>query len=165
MRRFCVLLIVSMTTPALTLAQATDTSARAGIETFNRAFDQATRDMDNKATVALWEDDGVSLLPSTRPIVGKKAIGQMIETVVAQFPGARMEKFESACFDITVSGDLASEWCTEHQIVQLGAGKPPFDGWGKMLLVLHRGTDGKWRLKQEMWNQAAPPDSTAKTGR
>jgi hypothetical protein len=25
-----------------------------------------------------------------------------------------------------------------------------------MLLVLHRGADGKWRMKREMWNQAAP---------
>lgn len=161
MPRLCILLIISIVTPALVAAQARDTSAHAGIEAFNRAFDQATRNMDNAATAALWEDDGVSLLPSTQPIVGKKAIAQMIDAVVAQFPGARMEKFESACFDINVSGDLASEWCTEHQIVQFGTGKPPFDGRGKMLLVLHRGADGKWRLRQEMWNQAAAPDSTS----
>lgn len=72
-----------------------------------------------------------------------------------------MEKFESECFDINVSGALASEWCTEHQVVQIGGGKAPFDGRGKMLLVLHRGTDSKWRLRQEMWNQAAAPDSAA----
>jgi hypothetical protein len=28
-----------------------------------------------------------------------------------------------------------------------------------MLLVLHRGTDGRWRLSREMWNQAVPADS------
>jgi ketosteroid isomerase-like protein len=32
-------------------------------------------------------------------------------------------------------------------------GKPPFDGQGKMLLVLHRGPDGKWRMRREMWNE------------
>ena len=41
--------------------------------------------------------------------------------------------------------------------MQLPAGKPPFDGWGKMLLVLHKGADGKWRVKQEMWNQGLAP--------
>ena len=34
-----------------------------------------------------------------------------------------------------------------------------FDGLRKMSLVLHRGTDGVWRLRQEMWNQAEPADS------
>ena len=29
-----------------------------------------------------------------------------------------------------------------------------------MLLVLHRGSDGKWRLKTEMWNQAVPVTTT-----
>lgn len=161
MQKFCAALMIIWASPALARAQATDVSAHAGIEAFNRALDQATRNMDNTAALALWEDDGVSLLPSTKPIVGKKAIARFFHDVTAQLPGARMEKFESECFDINVSGDLASEWCTEHQVVQLGGGKPPFDGRGKMLLVLHRGADGKWRLRQEMWNQAAAPDSAA----
>jgi hypothetical protein len=46
---------------------------------------------------------------------------------------------------------------SEHQVVKFPGGKPPFEGFGKMALVLHRGTDGKWRLKQEMWNQALAP--------
>ncbi len=137
-------------------AAANITFAQSGIESFNRALDSATRNMDNAAVLALWEDDGISLLPSTPPIVGKKAIGKFIEDVTSQFPGARMETFEMDCHDITVSGKWASEWCTEHQIVQFPDGKPPFEGWGKMLLVLHRPA-GKWRLKEEMWNQAVKP--------
>jgi ketosteroid isomerase-like protein len=42
--------------------------------------------------------------------------------------------------------------------VFLPAGKPAFDGWGTLLLVLHRGADGKWRLRREMWNEAQPED-------
>lgn len=130
--------------------------ARAGIEAFNRAFDQATRNMDNAATLALWEDDGVSLLPSTAPIIGKKAIAKFMDDVLRQLPGAHMKSFEMRCSDVQISGNLASEWCVEHQVVTFADGKPPFDGRGKMLLVLHRGGDGQWRLRQEMWNQAAP---------
>jgi ketosteroid isomerase-like protein len=141
--------------PCIATAQSVAEGARAGVETFNRALDQATRNMDNAASVALWEEDGVSLLPSTKPIVGKAAIAQFYRDVTSHMSGARMLKFESECFDINISGDLATEWCTEHQIVDLGGGKPPFDGRGKMLLVLHRGADGAWRLRQEMWNQAA----------
>lgn len=141
-------------------AAAEITDARSGIERFNQALDAATRSMDNAAVLALWEDDGISLLPSTPPIIGKKAIGKFLAEVTEQYPGGRMEKFEMQCHDIMISGDLASEWCTEHQIVQFPGGKPPFEGWGKMLLVLHRHA-GKWRLKEEMWNQAVAPPAVA----
>ena len=131
--------------------------ADAAIETFNRALETATRGMDNPATLALWENDGVSLLPSIKPIKGKEAIAQFFADVLAQHPGGVMKTFELQCFDIEVSGAWASEWCTEHQIVAMPGGKAPFEGWGKMLLVLHRGPDGRFRLAREMWNQAVPP--------
>ena len=166
MQTFRTLSMIVVSVIALGGAQAIDAKRAAsatgsGVEDFNRAFDDATRRMDNAAVMALWEADGISLLPSTKPIVGKKAIAEFMADVMAQLPGARMEKFESACFDIKVSGEWASEWCTEHQIVQFPGDKPKFEGWGKMLLVLHRGSDGKWRLNREMWNQAVAPDHVA----
>ena len=161
MRELCCAFLILMAAPGVAQTLPSPAGERAEIEAFNRAFDEATRHMDNAATLALWEEDGTSLLPSTKPIVGKKAITAFLEQVTSQLQGAHMEKFEDSCFDIQVSGNWASEWCVEHQIVQLPAGKPPFDGWGKMLLVLHKSTDGKWRLKHEMWNQALPPEPSA----
>jgi uncharacterized protein (TIGR02246 family) len=161
MRQLSCAFLILIATPGVSQTPPSTVGGRAEIEAFNRSFDEATRHMDNAAALALWEDDGTSLLPSTKPIAGKKAIAAFLEQVTAQLQGAHMEKFEDTCFDIQVVGDWASEWCVEHQIVQLPAGKPPFDGWGKMLLVLHRGADGKWRLKQEMWNQALPPEPSA----
>jgi ketosteroid isomerase-like protein len=86
--------------------------------------------------------------------VGKPAIAAFFDSVTSQIKGATMQKFEMECSAIDISGDTASEWCTEHQIVQMADGKPPFDGRGKMLLVLKKGHDGNWRLLREMWNQA-----------
>jgi ketosteroid isomerase-like protein len=147
------LLLVLFLTPVLYAADP-----KAGVEAFNHAMEAATRHMSNPEALALWEDDGVSLLPSTPPIAGKKAIGQFLDQVTAQLKGAHMQSFEMQCHDITVSGDWASEWCTEHQVVRFADPKqPPFDGRGTMLFVLHRGAGGQWRLKTEMWNQAAAP--------
>jgi uncharacterized protein (TIGR02246 family) len=128
--------------------------SRAEIETFNRQFVEATRQMDNTAIVELWAEDGISLLPATKPIVGKAAIQAFMESVTSQLKGARMERFELQCSGIEVTGEMATEWCVEHQVVHLADGKPPYDGRGHMLLVLRRGADGKWRLLREMWNQA-----------
>lgn len=159
-KRFGALWLLSLYV-GVTATGATSTPARAGIDAFNRALTEATTQMDNAATVALWDEDGVSLLPSTKPIIGRKAIARFMDDVTASLAGARMAKFEMKCFDIETSGDWASEWCEEHQVVVLPEGKPPFDGWGSMLLVLHRGTDGKWRMKREMWNQGRRPDQPA----
>ncbi|HUJ13018.1 MAG TPA: DUF4440 domain-containing protein [Thermoanaerobaculia bacterium] len=129
----------------------------ATLTTFNNALVDATRRMDNSATLALWEEDGVSLLPSTEPIVGKSAIAKFLDDVTSRIGSAHMESFTMECHEIAVSGDFASEWCTEHQVVSFSDHRPRFDGRGKMLFVLHRGSDGRWRIRSEMWNQAAKP--------
>jgi uncharacterized protein (TIGR02246 family) len=154
MRQWLVLffLLVTATVPAV--PQVASANPRAEIEAFNRKLEAATRQMDNTATLALWAEDGISLLPSTKPIVGKIAIAAFLESVTAEIHDARMEKFEFECFAIDLSGDMATEWCNEHQVVLLPGGKPPFDGRGKMLLVLRKGLDGNWRIEREMWNQA-----------
>ena len=146
--------ILAFLLAAASLAAQSSSSAHPDIEEFNRAFANATRTMDNAATLALWDDDGVSLLPSTAPISGKPAIAKFMHDVMTSLAGAHMTSFDLACHDIQVSGNWGSEWCTEHQVVALPDGKPPFDGHGKMLLVLHRTPDGHWRIHDEMWNQA-----------
>ena len=150
--RKLLLVPVLVTAMSSIAAQTAPGAGRAEIEAFNRTFADATRRMDNSALVALWSEDGVSLLPSMKPIVGRAAIASFIDGITSQMPGAKMEKFEMQCFAIEVSGDMGSEWCSEHQVVLLPGGKPPFDGHGRLLLVLHKGTDGKWRILREMWN-------------
>ncbi len=140
-------------------ALASPAAAPSAILRFNRKLADATRHMDNAATLALWADDGVSLLPDASPLLGKPAIAAFMDRVTASLKGAKMEKFEMQCSGIEVSGDLASEWCAEHQIVTLPGNQPPFDGHGQMLLVLRRDTQGDWRLIREMWVQAAKTDS------
>src|SRR5258708_3177217 len=157
------LLTVLLLASAAARAQSPAADPHHGIESFNRAFADATRHMDNDATLTLWADDGVSLLPSSKPIVGKPAIAAFIESVTKSLTAARMRRFDMTCHDIHVSGDWASEWCTEHQVVHLSDEKPDFDGHGKMTLILHRGTDGKWRIVQELWNQGTAADESGST--
>lgn len=152
------LAVVSLFAAASLAAQSTP-GAHPDIDAFNAALANATRQMDNAATLALWDDDGVSLLPSTAPISGKPAIAKFMTVVMSSLAGAHMTSFEMACHDIRVSGDWASEWCTDHQIVELPNGKPPFDGYGKILYVLHRAPSGRWRIHTEMWNQGLAPTS------
>jgi ketosteroid isomerase-like protein len=151
MRRFLIIVVLILAARTPVVAQPAADRSRAQIDAFNRKLEEATQRMDNAATMDLWADDGVSLLPSTPPMVGKAAIGVFLNGVTAQIKGATMLKFEMQCSGIEVSGKMATEWCSEHQVVQMPGGKPPFDGHGRMLLVLRRGADGDWKLLREMW--------------
>ena len=132
-------------------------ASRKEIEAFNRKFIAAHLKMDNLAVMSMWAEDGVSLLPATEPMVGKQRIAKFMDDVVAQMPGYHMAKIDVEFQGIEVRGDWALEWALEHQVVQPSQGKPVFDSYGKLLLVLHKDADGNWRIAREMWNQGMKP--------
>jgi uncharacterized protein (TIGR02246 family) len=133
------------------------TPARAEIDAFNKKYIAAHLRMDNAAVLSLWAEDGISLLPATDPIIGKEAIGKFMDEVVGRMPGYHMQKMDVDFQGIEVSGDWASEWAEEHQVVQPPPGKRVIDSYGKLLLVLHREADGTWRITREMRNQGLKP--------
>jgi ketosteroid isomerase-like protein len=139
--------------------------ASASIDAFNAALAEATRHMDSAATMRLWEDEGVTLLPDADPIAGKRAISRYLEDVLRSLADAHMAAFEMRCAGVEVAGDWATEWCEEHQKVDLAGGKPPFEGRGRMLLVLHKGGDGNWRLRREMWQRTQMAGAAAAPAR
>jgi uncharacterized protein (TIGR02246 family) len=132
-------------------------TAKQEIEAFNKKYIEAHLKMDNQAIMATWAEDGVGLLPAEAPMIGKPAIAKFLNEVTSQMPGYQMQKVEMDFQGIEVSGDWASEWAYEHQVVQPPDGKPFIDSYGKLLLVLHRETDGNWRVTREMWNQGRKP--------
>jgi len=127
------------------------------IEAFNQRFQEVTLRMDNAGAMALWADDGVTLLPGMAPIAGKKTIAKWLDDLVAKMPGYQITKQENEFHDIQISGEWASEWGTTYQVVQPPDGKPGIESYGKILLVLHKEKDGRWRIKQEMWNAGPQP--------
>lgn len=151
-------LVAAIATVLVILAGMARASAgvaeRREIEEFNQRFREATLKMDNAGTMALWAEDGVSLLPGMAPMVGRKTIGDWLNDLVTKMPGYRVTKQENEFHDLQISGAWASEWGTTYQVVQPPDGKPPIENHGKILLVLHKEKDGAWRIKQEMWNAA-----------
>jgi uncharacterized protein (TIGR02246 family) len=127
------------------------------IEAFNQRFQDVTLRMDNAGLMALWADDGVTLLPGMAAIAGKNTITKWLEDLVANMPGYKVTKQENEFHDIQISGDWASEWGTTYQVVEPPDKKPVIESYGKILLVLHREKDGGWKIKREMWNAGPKP--------
>ena len=129
-------------------------SPRKEIEAWNQRYIAAHLRMDNTAILAMWQEDGVSLLQGMDPIQGKSAIGKFFDEAVAQIAGYHMKTMEIDFREIQVMGDWAYEWGIEHQVLEPPPGKEPFDGRGNILLILHKNSTGEWKIKQEMWSAA-----------
>jgi len=129
-------------------------SAKDEVDAFNKRYLEMHLKMDTAGIFGSWAEDGVSLMPGEAPLIGKKAIVAWVENILSQMPGYKVVKEEIDFHDIQISGDWASEWGNEHQVVQPPDGKPVIDSRGKMALVLHREANGEWKVRQEMWNQA-----------
>ena len=139
--------------------RAGDSKGDAGceIDAFNKRFVELHLKMDTPGIMAMWEEDGVDLMQGEAPIVGRKAITAWIENILSKMPEYKVTKEEMEFHDIQVCGHWATEWATEHQVAQAPEGKPNFEGYGKMALVLHREAGGEWKIKQEMWNASPKP--------
>jgi hypothetical protein len=92
---------VSLQTPA------PPADPKAEILAFNEKFINAHLRTDNPAIVAMWADDGASLL------VGRATIGKFISDITAQMPGYRIVREKIDFHGVQVSGDWASEWGLE----------------------------------------------------
>lgn len=135
-------------------ARTPDDAGRKEIEAFNKRYVELHIKMDTAGILALWEEDGVDLMPGAAAMIGRKKISAWVEDILANMPGYKVLKQEMEFHDIHVCGEWASEWATEHQVVQPPDGKPVIDSYGKMALVLHREANGEWKVQQEMWNAA-----------
>jgi len=138
-------------------AQASEDAGRKEVDAFNKRYVELHLKMDTAGILALWAEDGVDLMPGDAAMIGKKKIVAWVEDIMAKMPGYKMVKVEMEFHDIHVCGDWASEWATEHQVVQPPDGKPVIESYGKMALVLHRETSGEWKVQQEMWSAAPKP--------
>ena len=132
-------------------------AGRKEIDAFNQRYVELHQRMDTAGILALWAEDGVDLMPGDAPLIGKKKIVAWVEDVLAKMPGYKVTRQEMEFHDIRVCGDWASEWATEHQVVQPPDSKPPIESYGKMALVLHREANGAWKVQQEMWNAGIKP--------
>jgi uncharacterized protein (TIGR02246 family) len=149
--------VASLMVAAGMKARSAEDAGRKEIEAFNKRYVELHLKMDTAGILALWAEDGVDLMPGDAAMIGRKKISAWVEEIVAKMPGFKVMKQEMEFHDIHVCGEWASEWATEHQVVQPPDGKPLIEGYGKMALVLHREANGEWKVEQEMWNAGPKP--------
>ena len=126
--------------------------ARKALDVFNQEFTAACVRMDHKADAEFWMEDGVDLLPGMEPMIGKAKISTWLESLAPQLAGAKMVYCTVDWKDIQIHGDLAYEWGINRQKIEFPPPKKPFEGNGKILLILKHQQDGSWKVALEAWN-------------
>jgi uncharacterized protein (TIGR02246 family) len=103
--------------------------------------------------VALYTPD-VAMMPPNEPAVnGQDALRTWTEAMVSQ--ATVSGRYTSS--EVTVSGDWAVDRYAGVLTATPKAGGAPMEEQIKGVHIMKRGTDGVWRIAQDVWNTDAPP--------
>lgn len=113
----------------------------------NRAFSAAYIAGDAAGVAALYTEDGI-LIPPGRTVRGRGAIQRYFTAP----PGRRQVDHRLTTEDLWIEGATATEIGTWFSVTER-EGEPPDTASERYLLVWRRGTDGRWRMKVDMWHR------------
>lgn len=140
------------------VAQTTaDQNERKSVDAVNKEIVRACQERDWDATLALWADDGVDLLPGLAPMVGKAKISAWLDSLRPQMEGTKMRYCTVDWQDIQIHGDLAYEWGINRQLIDYPPPRKSAPNEGKILFILKRQGDGSWKIALESWNSSPQP--------
>lgn len=127
-------------------------SAQRAVAALNKQEALACATMDDAASLALWAEDGVDLIPGLQPMVGKEAISKWYDSLAPLKKNAKMEYCTIDWRQIKIEGDWAWEWGINRQKINFPPPQKPFVGEGKILLILKKQASGEWKIELESWN-------------
>jgi hypothetical protein len=136
-------------------------SALAGIEKLHQLDERVTLTNDPKALQEVWTNDAVRLGNGAPVDVGKQAIYATDVRNHADRPGYTITSYKPDIRDLRVVADeWAFEWGVFVAAAHPSADKPVVPIHGKMLRILHRESNGDWKLSriwsEGYWDQPVP---------
>jgi ketosteroid isomerase-like protein len=134
-------------------APGPDTAGIAELHARERA---ATLSGDARALSDLWTADAVRMEPGGAADVGRTTIFVEDARQQARRPhGWAALRYDPDIRQVSVHGDWAVEWGYFDGLWRDSAKARPVRLHGKLLRVMRRDSDGKWRFTHVMWNTAS----------
>lgn len=122
------------------------------IERLHEEDRRATLALDADALIDLWTDDGVMLRPGSPPVVGKKAIAEVIRAWNPNPEQVTIIRNDIDFREIEIVGDWAFEYGTYESVWRESGSEEPLSMSGNLLRLLRRQPDGSWRCARAIWN-------------
>lgn len=131
------------------------TTIRADVDAVNALLEQVVKAFnagDVDAFMDCFTDDAVWMLPDQAAITGKEAARTWYQDV-----------FERTAFDVTAYTDdlmVAGDWAYAQrtykgELVRKSTGQR-IAGGSNRISILHRQTNGTWKIARDIWNSDAP---------
>jgi uncharacterized protein (TIGR02246 family) len=136
--------------PPAVPADGTDRSALAALR---QGWATDLRDKRLDASLERYADDAVFYNPDGSNATGKAQIRLLFEQVMRTYDSDL--RFHSRA--IAVSGALAYDSGDYEETLTPRDGGPVQHPHGNYLMVLRRGSDGRWRIERQMWTTAPMP--------
>ena len=122
-----------------------------GIDALHATWSEAIRQADIEGAVELLTEDYVLWAAGASPIMGRQSVRSVLASSFASYViEPRFEREERI-----VSGDLAVEQGWDVQTIRPRGGGAARTQRQRVLIVLRRGPDGRWRYARGM-SQAGP---------
>jgi uncharacterized protein (TIGR02246 family) len=152
-------LVLSTLVSATLLCGCSDSTV--DYESEGKALMQLSRDWsemvesgDLEASIDLWADDAVMLVPGLPVLSGKAAIREYVMGA-ASVPGFRISWVPESAY-VSKSGDMA--YLIERNVIEVdGNDGEKIVSHGKVVTIWRKGPDGQWKNVVDMWNEAPPP--------
>lgn len=125
---------------------------RAAIEELHRRDQEATRSLDVDTLPSLWTEDGVGLGPGGEITRGRERIAAQMRRSAEASRRHEVIAYEQRFEEVRVLGEYAWDWGTFESVT-----RDPESGQvkrvsGKLMRILQRGDDGRWRFHRAIWN-------------
>lgn len=130
----------------------------AGIEELHRKDIAASKARDFKTLLSLWTEDGVLLLPGTKPIIGLDALKVYMDEQAKISQTYKIKKYEHKWEEIKVIGDWAFEWGFFKAEAEMMKDGEIIKEQGKLLRILRKQKDGIWKVARAIGQNDEPSD-------
>ena len=136
-------------------AQENQEALKVKFQKLSDAYAKAMIQGNDDAMLSFYANDAVSL-PSYSPMIrGKQLIKRSMETM--KLSGIKMTEYKLTTLEVSVSGDIACEMGRYEMSFKMKGVSNPVSDVGKYLTVYRKTSDGRWKIKYDMWNTDKNP--------
>ncbi len=148
-------LVLAIILPISALADSTTQQAKTKITEQLRSYEQALNASDTASVLKLYSEDGIFIPEYSQPVVGREAVGAVYTQI---FKTIKL----NVRFKIDEIQPLSRDWAfartqSSGTVKVLGTDKPESAEGNNEIFILHRESDGQWRIARYLFASNKAP--------